>query len=90
MTWINPYDLGWKQNWNQIYGGGHPLLAVLPSNREPEFLPVPMAGPTGRRRRRANLDARGEELTIPRGDGDRGEGGDRSRSETRDNDAHVL
>lgn len=47
--WINPYDLGNKRNWQQVYGSGNPLLALLPSWREPEFLPIPIAGEKGRR-----------------------------------------
>jgi hypothetical protein len=47
--WKNPYDLGWKRNWQQVYGSQHWLLAMLPSTREPEFLPVPLAGHKGRR-----------------------------------------
>jgi len=47
--WINPYDLGNKRNWQQVYGSDNPLLALLPSWREPEFLPIPIAGEKGRR-----------------------------------------
>jgi palmitoyltransferase len=48
--WINPYDFGWKRNWQQVYGTGNPVLALfVPSSREPEFLPVPFAGDRGRR-----------------------------------------
>lgn len=48
-TWINPYDLGAKRNWQQVYGTSNPLIALLPSMREPEFLPVAMADKKGRR-----------------------------------------
>jgi hypothetical protein len=48
--WKNPYDHGWKKNWQQVYGSQHWLLAMLPSRREPDFLPVPLAGHKGRRR----------------------------------------
>jgi hypothetical protein len=48
--WKNPYDQGRKRNWQQVYGSQHWLLAMMPSSREPEGLPVPMAGVTGRRR----------------------------------------
>jgi hypothetical protein len=47
--WKNPYDQGWKRNWQQVYGSQHWLLAMLPSRREPECLPVPLAGQKGRR-----------------------------------------
>lgn len=49
-TWVNPYDLGMRQNWQQVYGSKHPLMALLPSSREPEFLPIPIDGKLGRRR----------------------------------------
>jgi hypothetical protein len=48
--WKNPYDLGWKRNWQQIYGTQYWLIAMLPSAREPAFLPIPLADHTGRRR----------------------------------------
>lgn len=48
-SWINPYDLGSKANWTQIYGTSHPLRAMLPSSREPEFLPIPINGELIRR-----------------------------------------
>lgn len=50
--WQNPYDKGWKRNWQQVYGTGNPLWAVIvPSTRQPEFLPLPLSGEIGRRRR---------------------------------------
>ena len=49
-TWVNPYDLGMRQNWQQVYGTKHPLRALLPSSRGPEFLPIPIDGKLGRRR----------------------------------------
>jgi palmitoyltransferase len=46
--WRNPYDLGWRQNWQQVYGrmqhGGYWWMALLPSRRPPDFLPVPIPG----------------------------------------------
>jgi hypothetical protein len=48
--WKNPYDQGWRRNWQQVYGTRHWLLAMLPSSREPDFLPVPLADHKGRRR----------------------------------------
>ncbi|CAJ1961727.1 unnamed protein product [Cylindrotheca closterium] len=48
--WKNPYDMGLKRNWQQVYGSGNPLLAFLiPSCREPEFLPLPLPEEKGRR-----------------------------------------
>lgn len=46
----NPYDLGMKRNFQQVYGTGNPLVAIfIPSNREPEFLPLPLLGKNGLR-----------------------------------------
>lgn len=42
--WKNPYDEGWRQNWRRVYGDMPPLLAILPSTREPDYLPVPVPG----------------------------------------------
>ena len=49
----NPYDLGTKRNWQQIYGSSSNWLVafIVPSNREPEFLPLPLPGKEGRRRK---------------------------------------
>jgi palmitoyltransferase len=44
-----PYDLGWRRNWQQVYGTSHPLIALLPSRRPPEFLPLPIPGDEGKR-----------------------------------------
>jgi hypothetical protein len=51
-TWKNPYDLGWKQNWRQVYGSQHWFMALLPSSREPEFLPIPVSGKPARRHKK--------------------------------------
>ena len=40
----NPYDQGWKRNWKQVYGNRPWYLAILPSRREPDYLPVPIPG----------------------------------------------
>jgi hypothetical protein len=41
--WKNPYDQSsWRRNWQQVYGTRHWCLAILPSRREPDFLPVPI------------------------------------------------
>mmetsp|Transcript_3392 Transcript_3392/g.4950 ORF Transcript_3392/g.4950 Transcript_3392/m.4950 type:complete len:510 (+) Transcript_3392:194-1723(+) len=49
-SWINPYDLGWEDNFKQVYGSMHPILAMLPSSREPEFFPFPINGELAKRR----------------------------------------
>jgi len=46
--------LGIKRNWQQVYGTSHPLLALLPSTRVPEFLPTPLAGERGKRHSKAD------------------------------------
>ena len=50
QKWRNPYSLGTaRSNWQQVYGSQHhPLVALLPSAREPELLPVPIPGYLGR------------------------------------------
>ena len=42
--WQNPYSLGWKRNFQQVFGSSMPAwkAILLPSQREPEFLPLPM------------------------------------------------
>jgi len=66
---INPYDLGWKRNFQQIWGNGNALLAVMiPSSREPDFLPVPLAGDIGKRYKPKSKD-RGERLASISSDG---------------------
>lgn len=57
--WQNPYSTGsWKSNWDMVYGTQYwshykrfwrPLLAMMPSKREPEFLPFPISGKLVRR-----------------------------------------
>lgn len=46
--WNNPYDQGWRRNWQHVYGTQHWMKAMLPSTREPQFLPVPIPGFKGR------------------------------------------
>mmetsp|Transcript_11287 Transcript_11287/g.23102 ORF Transcript_11287/g.23102 Transcript_11287/m.23102 type:complete len:542 (-) Transcript_11287:480-2105(-) len=50
----NPYDEGWRKNWKRVYGDRPMLLALLPSFREPEYLPVPIPGKDTRRRSQSN------------------------------------
>jgi len=58
-NWKNPYSAGgWKKNWEMVYGTHNSsccgiLMAMMPSNREPEFLPLPINGVMVRRRRRS-------------------------------------
>lgn len=51
QKWKNPYSHGSaKANWQQVYGTGNLLKGLLvPSRREPEFLPVPVPGHSSRR-----------------------------------------
>jgi hypothetical protein len=49
VLWSNPYDLGWKRNLKQVYGPNLSLLSLLPSTREPEYLPLPLPGERGLR-----------------------------------------
>ena len=52
QKWRNPYDLGWRRNLQQVYGSQPFLWAFLiPSTREPEFLPLPLMGEDGKRKR---------------------------------------
>ena len=48
-SWSNPYSLGYKANWQLVFGTQHPLMAIMPSSREPEFLPMPVNGKLARR-----------------------------------------
>lgn len=49
--YTSPYDMGWKRNWQQVYGSQNMLTAFLvPSRREPEFLPLPLPGEEGKRK----------------------------------------
>ena len=48
-SWANPYSLGYKANWQLVFGTHHPLIAIMPSSRKPEFLPVPVNGKLVRR-----------------------------------------
>ena len=67
----NPYDMGWKRNWQQIYGDYGNTLSmvmamVIPSRREPHFLPLPLGGEAGKRKHlRARDQDDGDEMTKP-------------------------
>ena len=37
----NPYDRGYANNFRQVFGAAHPLIAVLPSSRKPPGAPWP-------------------------------------------------
>jgi hypothetical protein len=49
QKWKNPYSLQTcRANWEQVFGRSRwILLSILPSGREPEFLPVPVPGHAG-------------------------------------------
>lgn len=61
----NPYDLGYKRNFQQVYGTQNVFKALfVPSRREPEFLPLPMSGEEGKRvRYRCRTSA--DDDTVP-------------------------
>ena len=65
--WNNPYSVGWRNNFRLVYGRQHPLLAILPSSREPQFLPVPINGKLVRRQKRSKKEEGGA-LAVPNGD----------------------
>jgi len=44
-----PYDQGCVKNWQMVYGTKYWLWALMPSWRQPEFLPVPIPGQNIRR-----------------------------------------
>ncbi|GMH96288.1 hypothetical protein TrVE_jg3709 [Triparma verrucosa] len=52
VLWSNPYDLGWRRNLLQIYGTLS-VWALLPSAREPNYLPLPIPGEKGKRKTRS-------------------------------------
>ncbi len=38
---FNPYDLGYKKNWQHVMGSSNFFISILPSNREPVGFPWP-------------------------------------------------
>jgi len=67
----NPYDMGSKRNWQQIYGEYNDrwsmfMAIIIPSRREPEFLPLPIGGEEGKRKYlRQLLREENNEMTKP-------------------------
>ena len=67
----NPYDMGYKRNWQQVYGDYNDrwsiLLAILvPSRREPDFLPLPIGGEDGKRKHlRQTRQEEEDQITAP-------------------------
>ena len=67
----NPYDMGYKRNFQQIYGEYNGKLAmflaiILPSNRPPEFLPLPIGGEEGKRKHlRKRIQQEDDDMTKP-------------------------
>jgi hypothetical protein len=49
MIFKNPYSLGPSRNFQQIWGSGWMISWLLPSTRDPEYLPVPLHGEKGLR-----------------------------------------
>ncbi|GMI21174.1 hypothetical protein TeGR_g6669 [Tetraparma gracilis] len=70
LLWSNPYDLGWRRNLQNIWGESLTPLALLPSTREPEYLPLPLPGPRGKRESRGK-----KEGGVGDGGGGGGDGG---------------
>lgn len=68
--WNNPYSVGWKNNFRLVYGTRHPLLALLPSSREPQFLPIPINGKLVRRQRQSKKQE-DVSLVVPQGDAEK-------------------
>jgi len=65
----NPYDRGWKRNWQQVYGDFNDrwsmfMGVLIPSRREPAFLPLPIGGEEGKRKHLRQLRSE-DELTKP-------------------------
>ena len=71
--WNNPYSVGWKNNFRLVYGARHPLLAILPSSREPQFLPIPIKGKLARRKRQSKKEEDAS-LVVPQGDAEQTNG----------------
>merc|ERR1711907_454883 len=67
----NPYDMGWKRNWQQVYGDRLPIIPsiLILSTREPDFLPIPtIGGEDGKRKhlRRSSKSSRSvNALNVP-------------------------
>lgn len=71
--WQNPYSLGWKCNFQQVFGASLPVwkAILMPSTREPEFLPLPL--PDGKRSNHTQKflkSGAGEELVALAKDGE--------------------
>jgi hypothetical protein len=49
MIFKNPYSLGPMRNLQQVYGSGWMISWLLPSTRDPEYLPIPLLGEKGLR-----------------------------------------
>jgi palmitoyltransferase len=69
--WKNPYSAGtWRRNWEMIYGSRAArgccgiLLAMMPSGREPEFLPIPIDAKLMRRKSWADDTNKKEDVEM--------------------------
>ena len=71
QKYLNPYDMGSKRNWQQIYGEYNGrwsifMAILIPSKREPEFLPLPIGGEEGKRKHLRQLRREdNDEMTKP-------------------------
>ena len=65
--WKNPYDLGWRRNLQQVYGHSRPFWKafLIPSTREPEFLPLPLPGDEGKRHLLYSKSEEGPTTEVP-------------------------
>lgn len=59
MIFKNPYSLGLTRNFQQVFGSGWMIAWLLPSTRDPEYLPVPLHGEKGLREQKRMKHAPG-------------------------------
>lgn len=87
--WNNPYSVGWRNNFRLVYGTRHPLLAILPSSREPQFLPIPINGKLVRRHRHSKKEE-DVSLSVPNGDAEPPNGSSVDRLNQRRTGAYAV
>ena len=87
--WNNPYSVGWRNNFRLVYGTRHPLLSILPSSREPQFLPIPINGKLVRRHRHSKKEE-DVSLSVPNGDAEPPNGSSDDRLNQRRTGAYAV